>query len=83
MTYCEDLETLKTCLAFPYHRTIAKECKDEDGIFWKLLVAVSSNLDAKDKIRERARTVNIDTYDELIVWCDIHNVEIQSVERLR
>ena len=84
MIYCEDIKTLELCFRIPYHIAIAKERRDAKGWFWSLFIVFANNPIALDKIKihKRVRMVNADTYDELMIWCDMRDVKINSIERI-
>ena len=80
MIYLENLDTLESCLKAPYCRIFAKEKHDSDGIYWSIIAIVGDN--SKDSAKNRITICNVDTLEEASIWCDMHSIKIESIERL-
>lgn len=58
-------------------RYAAQQCKDEKGLFWRLVGVFSQS----NGFAYCAPIMSTDTLDELRVWCDLNNIKIHHEEK--
>ena len=72
MIYYPNIDLLESCKKSMFFRAYARKRKDEGGFYWNLRVGID---DPKDMhIHELYHICNADTYEELMIWCDMHGV---------